>query len=167
MNNITKWLITTVAVSVLALERARAYTLVVTSNNLDTAVTNESTTSSQTEGVKNAPGENNGGGTTIGPSDPGTEGYWQGFQTGPSGNITLLSLDLAVLASSAGNNKNVSGADTATFYLYSYPGAKITAGAQIGPAIATVTAAEIEGGTPVGYSANNFRSHLINGPKPL
>jgi hypothetical protein len=99
--------------------------------------------------------KNNGGRTTIGPSDPGTEGYWQGFETGPSGNITQLSLDLAVLASSPGVSANVSGADTATFYLYSFPNANITAGMQIGPAIATATPAEIEGGTPVGYSSNN------------
>jgi len=128
---------------------------IVNSNNLDTAVANEGTTSSQTEGVKNGVGENNGGGTTIGPSDPGAEAYWQGFKTGPSGYINMLSVDLSVLASSPGVNKNVSGADTETFYLYTYPDAMIVDGEQIGPAIATVTAAEIESGTPVGYSANN------------
>lgn len=160
-------IIATVA-SMLSVGSASATIFIVNNNNLDTVVANEGTTSSQTVGVKNGAGENNGGGTTIGPSDPGTEGYWQGFQTGPSGNITLLSLDLTVLASSPGVNKNVSGADTATFYLYSFPGADITAGTQIGPAIATVTAAEIESGTPVGYSANNtsdiYQYNLISSP---
>jgi hypothetical protein len=133
---------------------ARAQIFVVNNNNLDSPVANESAASSQTEGVKNGSGANNGGGTTI-TNDSGAEGYWQGFQTGPSGNINLLSLDLAVLASSAGINKTVSNPDTATFYLYSFPGANIAAGEQIGPAIATVTAAEIESGAPVGYSSNN------------
>jgi hypothetical protein len=145
---------------------ASAAILIVGGNNLDTTVANESTTSSQTEGVKNGAGENNGGGTTISSSDAGAQAYWQGFQTGPSGTINSLTLDLAVLASSPGANQNVSGADTATFYLYSYPGASISSGHQIGAAIATVTAAQIEGGTPVGYSANNssdiYQYTLIN-----
>ena len=156
ITTMNKWMIAAAVAGVFwAGSSARASILIVNNNNLDASVANEGTTSSQTEGVKNGVGENNGGGTTIGPSDPGAEAYWQGFQTGPSGNISLLSLDLAVLASSAGINENVSGADTATFYLYTFPGANITAGKQIGPAIATVTAAEIESGTPVGYVANN------------
>lgn len=146
---------------------ARAQILIVNNNNLDnTGVASEGTPSSQTEGVKDGANENNGGGTTIGASDPGAQGYWQGFQTGPSGKINLLTLDLSVLASSAGVNTNVSSPDTATFYLYSFPGANITAGAQIGSAIATVTAAQIEGSTPVGYSSNNssdiYQYTLIN-----
>jgi hypothetical protein len=143
---------------------ARAGIFIVNNNNLDSPVANESTTSSQTEGVKNGSGENNGGGTTISSSDSGADAYWQGFQTGPSGAISQLTVDLSVLASSAGVNQNVSGADTATFYLYSFPGANISAGAQIGNAIATVTAAQIESGTPVGYGSGNdiYQYNLIN-----
>lgn len=150
----------------MAAGEAKAQIVIVSNNNLDTPVLNESTTSSQTEGVKDGAGENNGGGTTIGAADPGADGYWQGFQTGPSGNITQLTLDLSVLASSPGVNATVSNPDTATFYLYSFPGGDITAGAQIGSAIATVTAAQIESGTPVGYSSNNtsniFQVDLIS-----
>ncbi len=132
-------------------------TFIVDNLNLDTVVANDTFASSQTEGVKNGPGENNGSNQgTISSGDPGTQGYWQGFQTGSSGNISQLTLDLAVLYSpTPGTDKNVSGADTATFYLYSYPDAMIIDGGQIGPAIATLTAADVEGGTPVGYSSNN------------
>ncbi len=147
---------------------ARASLVIVNNNNLDTIVTSESTASSQTEGVKNGANENNGGGTTISTTDPGTQGYWQGFQTGPSGSINQLTLDLAVLASSPGVNQNVTGADSATFYLYSYPNALITSGHQIGPAIATVTASQIESGSLAGYSANNssdiYQYNLILSP---
>jgi hypothetical protein len=144
------------AASLIALAgAARAQTFIVNGNNLDTTVTNEDTGSSQTEGVKDGVGENNGGGTTISASDSGADAYWQGFRTGPSGTITQLTLDLSIVATSPGVNASSSGADTATFYLYSYPDADITAGAQIGPAIATVTAAEIENGTPVGYNSKN------------
>ncbi len=142
---------------------ARAEIYIVNNNNLDTAVANEGTASSQTEGVKNGVGEdyganygqNNPAGTQIPSGDQGAEAYWQGFDTGPSGNIDLLSLDLTVLASSPGVNENVSGADTATFYLYTFPNMDITQGEQVGPAIATVTAAEIKTGTQAGYTANN------------
>src|ERR1700677_3744251 len=82
-------------------------TRIVNSNNLDTPVSNESTASSQTEGVKDGSGENNGGGATISSSDSGAEAYWQGFQTGPSGVISQLTLDLSVVASSPGVNASV------------------------------------------------------------
>ena len=161
-----KWLIAVVVASLFSAGgAARADTLIVNYNNLDTpvGVGNEGTTSSQTEGVKNGPGEyyganygqNNPAGTQIPSGDQGAEAYWQGFHTGPSGYIDLLSLDLTVLYSTPGVNTVVSGADTETFYLYTFPNMDITQGEQIGPAIATVTAAEIEGGTPVGYTANN------------
>lgn len=168
------WLIATVAASLFALDRARADISIVDNNNLDTAVTNEDLFSSQTIGVKNGTGEfyganygqNNPAGTQIPSGDQGADAYWQGFKTGPSGNINLLTLDLTVLYSTPGVNKIVSGADTATFYLYTFPNMDITQGEQIGPAIATVTAAEIESGTPVGYTANNgsdiYQYTLIN-----
>ncbi len=71
-----------------------------------------------------------------------------------------------MLASSAGVNANVSNPDTETFYLYTFPGGVITAGAQVGLPIATLTAAQIEAGTPVGYSPTNtsdvYQLSLIN-----
>ncbi len=107
--------------------------------NLDTA------SDQQTEGVKNGLGENNGNdgignaaGTMIGASDPGAMAYWQGFQSGASGGaISQLAVDLSVLSTLPTHP------DVETFYLYSYTGADISKGQQIGPAIATVTAGQI------------------------
>jgi hypothetical protein len=113
----TKWMIAAAVAGVFAVVSASAETFIVNGNNLDNTST--------TEGVKNS--------TSF--------TYYQGFSTGPTGDISQLTVDLSLCANSSGVNQVTSGSDTATFYLYSYSPGDL--GSQIGGAIATVTAAEI------------------------
>jgi hypothetical protein len=110
--------------------------------------------------------------TTEGVKNGTSFSYYQGFATGPSGNITQLSVDLSLVANSAGQLTSPSNPDTAAFYLYSYsPG---SLGTQIGGALATVTAGEISGvgtyeGTvdPSGGYENIYQYDLIAGPSSI
>lgn len=130
----SKWMIAAAVASVAAAGSLSAGTVIVDGSNLDPTST--------TTGVKNE----------------GNTEYYQEFSTGPSGNISLLTLDLSLVTGFTGT------ADTETFYLATYTGNPNSG--TLGPLtqIGTVTAAEIATGTPEGTSSGSsiYQYTLIN-----